>query len=156
MACLTLYMSLLLLLTTYQIPLSLHKAIQSERKLAKTWIINHERLKFLFELLHSVVTYAEENKLVTYDNPLQKVIQMFHRDMISITVAPFNKLNGEGDLKPFYETLPALTRLISIAGKWKIVRANIFLIAQVSHYYSQNILFLSLRLRTKLFISDLF
>ena len=120
-----------------QVPARLKTALKNEENLAKTWVINHQRLKFLLELLWSIVKYAEEKSLVKYESSIQLLMHMFLHEMIEISVQPFNELNGEGKLKSFLETLPRLVRLCSVANKWKIARAGLLLIAQIQHLVAE-------------------
>ena len=116
------------------LPSRLAQALALEKKLHEAFIVNHCRLKFMFELLWSVTQYAKTHLGLSYeDNSLTRMIGSFVNDQLRLAVEPFNQLNLHGDLTMFFEEYPRMVTLFSVGEKPKIVRAGIFLTAQILH-----------------------
>jgi hypothetical protein len=110
-------------------------------------ITNHQRLKFMDELLWHVVEYADlnfgataagkEGRLLSaafWDaNGVTRLIKSVCQDQLRLVVEPFDRLNVDGDISDLYEKFPLLIRLISLGRKPKIVRACLGLLAQLIH-----------------------
>lgn len=105
------------------------------KEIKKSWVTNHQRLKYNQELLWAVVKYTEAKYGTEFwnTNKLTEMIKYVIHEMLELCVEPFNLLNGHGDIKPLYESLPLFTKLICVGSKYKIVRACFFLLGQLIH-----------------------
>ena len=95
---------------------------------------NHERHKYLLELLFAVYEYAQEDKVFESIWETNQFLMMLH-DMLDnqlrLCTEPFNRLNGDGVILDLWQNFPNMVNLISLGRKPKIVRACIFLQSQM-------------------------
>lgn len=106
------------------------------QSIAKSWITNHQRLKYNDELLHAVIRHSIEEKGEEYlfgKNTLTRMMGTMFKEQLQLVVEPFNILNATGDITNFYEHFPLIIRAIAAGKKFKIVRACFFLLAQLIH-----------------------
>jgi len=117
---------------------------KKRKEFLKEMITNHTRLKFNTELLWQVIKRADaiharipgcENFSATFwdANSFTKLLKSICEDQLKLVVEPFDKLNGDGNIRNLYEQFPKIIKLISIGKKPKIVRACFFLLGQLIH-----------------------
>ena len=115
-------------------PPSLIQIQAKERDWIKCLVSNQQRLKYNDELLFSVFKESEaELKDFWNKNSLTKLIFSLCNEQLRIAVEPFDLWNGDGNLKPFLDALPKLVVLYSVGKKPKVVRAALFLVAELVH-----------------------
>lgn len=85
-------------------------------------------------------------------NALTKMIKYLLIDCLGLCVRPFGSLNADGDIGPLFEEFPKMILLISVGNKPNIVRACIFLLAELLHLktYRPDILIMIFSNGTKL------
>lgn len=120
-----------------QMGTALATALKDQERIRKSMVVNHCRLKYLMELLWAVFKAAEPDIVkegLWEKNELTKMVQHYVKDILgALCVQPFNDLNYEGNIAPFFESYPKQIILASVGGKWKIVRASMFMLAILLH-----------------------
>ena len=100
---------------------------------------NHERTKYMLELLFAVYCHAQEDasfNLIWQCNEFMSMIHDLLDSQLRLCVSPFNAQNGDGILAHLYKSFPDMINMFSVGKKNKIVRAGIFLQSQILHLQS--------------------
>ncbi len=86
------------------LPFDLENFNLSMSEIQKSWITNHQRLKFNDELLYAVFEYSksilgnidEAKGVVWRRNGITRMIHSILSNELYLCVSPFNTLNGDG------------------------------------------------------------
>jgi len=113
------------------LPPAIVKANADEQKIVDDCLVSAGRRKFLLDLLHHAILYAEPQIQASGlwgSNPLTQAMESMCKDQLHLVVQPYCDIVGQGNISLFFTLFPKMVRLISAGGLPQIFRAAIYLL----------------------------